>query len=67
MTILEFIFGVIVVIAVLFIAIAIWCIKYNYIELEEENKKLKEDLRKARMKRVKKEYKKNKIEKGEEK
>lgn len=58
MTVLEFIFGVIIVIAVLFIAIAIWGIKYNYIELEEENKKLKEDLRKARSKRIKKEYKK---------
>lgn len=58
MTVLEFIFGVIIVIAVLFIAIAIWGIKYNYIELEEENKKLKEDLRKARSKRIKSEYKK---------
>lgn len=57
MGILEFIFGIIVVVAILFLAIAIWGIKYNYLELEEENKKLREDLRKARLRRVKNEYK----------
>ena len=66
MTVLEFILGVIIVIAVLFIVIAMWGMKYNYIELEEENKKLKEELIKARSRRVKKEYKKNNIEKREE-
>ena len=67
MSILEFVFGVIVLITVLLIFIAIWGIKYNYLELEEENKKLKEDLVKARARRVKREYKKVKIKKGEEK
>ncbi|MBQ2870342.1 hypothetical protein IJE86_01430 [bacterium] len=56
MGILEFIFGIIIVVAVLFLAVAIWGIKYNYLELEE-NKKLREDLRKARLRRVKNEYK----------
>lgn len=58
MTVLEFIFGVIVVIAILFALMVMACAKYNFVKLEEENKKLKEDLIKARTKRVKKEYKK---------
>ena len=58
MTILEFIFGIFVVSAIVLVLIGCYGTRYNYWEVVEENEKLKEQLIKARTKRVKKEYKK---------
>lgn len=65
MNILEFIFGILVLIVVFFIGVGAVCMKWNTQQLEEENTKLKEDLRNAREKKIKREYKKvSKIEGG---
>ena len=58
MNILEFIFGIIVVIAVVFTIVGAVAIKYDTRKLEIENSKLQLDLRKARERKVKHEYKK---------
>lgn len=44
MTVLEFIFGVIIVVAVLVIALFVIGAKYNFLELEKENERLKEEI-----------------------
>lgn len=51
MNILEFIFGILVLIVVFFIGVGAVCMKWNTQQLEEENTKLKEDLRNARKKK----------------
>lgn len=51
MGVLEFIFGIILIVAVLFIAIGTVGMKYNTKQLEEENKKLREALDKKRRKK----------------
>lgn len=53
MGILDFVFGLIVVVAILFIAICIVCMRYNYQELEKENKILKEKLEKIKKRKYK--------------
>ena len=58
MGVLDFIFGVLVLIVLFFIGVGAVCMKWDTRKLEEENTKLKEDLRKARERRVKREYKK---------
>lgn len=58
MGVLDFIFGIIVVTAVVFTVIGTVAMRYDTKQLEEENKKLKEDLQKARERKLKREYKK---------
>lgn len=58
MTILEFIFGVLVLAVILFIGVGAVCMKWDTRKLEEENQKLREDLQKARKRVLKREYKK---------
>lgn len=53
MNLYEFILGVLGLITVLLIAIGITGAKYKNIELEEENKTLKEKLRKREIKKLK--------------
>lgn len=55
---LEFIFAILVLIVILFLGIGAICMKWDTTKLEEENKKLKEDLEKARKTVVKREYRK---------
>lgn len=58
MSILEFIFGIIVLIVLIFIVTGVTCTKYDVERIEKENIRLREDLKKARGKKVKHEYKK---------
>lgn len=58
MRVLDFIFGIIVITAVVFTVIGTVAMRYDTKQLEEENKKLKEDLQKARERKLKREYKK---------
>ena len=58
MGVLDFIFGIIVVTAVVFTVIGTVAMRYDTKQLEEENKKLKEDLQKARERKIIREYKK---------
>lgn len=58
MSTLEFIFSVLALFVGAIVVLCLRLIKYNYLELEEENKKLKERL-------IKREYKKVKIEREE--
>lgn len=60
MGILDFIFGVLVLAVVFLVAFGYIAMKYDTRKLEEENTKLKEDLKKARERKVKREYKKAK-------
>lgn len=60
MNILEFIFGILVLIVVFIIGIGIICTKWNTQKLEDENNKLKEELQAMRERKVKREYKKAK-------
>lgn len=53
MNLYEFILGVLGLITVLLIAVGITGAKYKNIELEEENKTLKEKLRKREIKKLK--------------
>ena len=55
---LEFIYAVLVLIVIFFLGIGAIGMKLDTRKLEEENKKLKEDLEKARKKVVKREYRK---------
>lgn len=58
MGILDFILGVIVIFVGAFVVIGTVVTIWNYKTLEDENKKLKEDLAKARERKMKREYKK---------
>lgn len=58
MGVLDFIFGVLVLAVVFIIGIGAVGMKWDTRKLEEENAKLKEDLKKAREKKIKQEYKK---------
>lgn len=53
MGVLDFIFGVIVVVAVVFIMTGIIVMKYDTKKLKEENQKLFEDLAKERKRKMK--------------
>lgn len=55
---LDFIFGILVLVVILFIGIGAVCMKYDTEELKNENQKLKEELQKTREKKIKQEYKK---------
>ena len=48
MAILDFIFGIVALFVGAFVVIGVICTIYDSKEMEEENKKLKEDLEKAR-------------------
>lgn len=50
MSILDFIFGIIVITVILFMFIGFVGVKFNTIELEKKNEKLTKDLAKAREK-----------------
>lgn len=63
MGILEFIFGIIVVTAVVFTVVGTVAMIYDTKKLEEENEKLKADLKKARERKLKREYKKVEVKK----
>jgi hypothetical protein len=63
MGILEFIFGIIVVTAVVFTVVGAVAMIYDTKKLEEENEKLKADLKKARERKLKREYKKVEVKK----
>ena len=65
MGVLDFIFGLIVLFVILIIVIGVTAMKYDSKKLEEENLKLKEDLKKARLKKSQSEYKKVKEVKNE--
>ncbi len=58
MGILDFIFRILVLIVFLFIGVGAICMKWDTRKLEEENAKLKEDLKKARGRKIRREYKK---------
>lgn len=58
MGVLDFIFGIIALLVGAFVVIGTVCMRYDTKELEKENKKLKEDLQKARERKLKREYKK---------
>lgn len=58
MSIAECICLTIVIIVLAFTGLCIGLARYNYLKLEEENEMLKNELRKARSRRVKSEYKK---------
>lgn len=60
MTVLEFILGVIIVVLAFLLILGLIGFKYNTEELEEENERLKMELRKARSTISKREYKKAK-------
>lgn len=62
MTILEFIFGILVLAVIFFIAVGYICMRFDTKKLEQENKELRNNLKKARERKVKREYKKLKIE-----
>lgn len=51
MDILSFIFGILTLGVILFIAIAYIGIKFHVNDIEEENTKLKQELKKARLKK----------------
>lgn len=53
MGVLDFIFGIIALLVGAFVVIGITCIIYDNKKTEEENKKLKEDLQKARERKLK--------------
>ncbi len=53
MNVLEFIFGIIVVLISAFVVIGTVCTIYDYKRVEKENNKLKEDLQKARQRKIK--------------
>ena len=58
MGVLDFIFGILVLAVILFVSVGAICMKWDTRKLEEENQKLREDLKKARERKVKREYKK---------
>lgn len=66
MTVGEIILGLVIVILAFVLGLVAIVTKWDTEQLEKENAKLKEDLKKARARKVKSEYKKNEI-KGEEK
>lgn len=61
MGVLDFILGVIAIFVGAFVIIGTVVTIWSYKDLETENKKLKEDLAKARERKMKREYKKVKI------
>lgn len=58
MEILDFIFAILVLSVVFIIASCTLCMHYDTKKLEEENQNLKEQLKKARMRKSSEEYKK---------
>lgn len=60
MGLLDFIFGVLALVVVAFLVVGVTVMKYDTKKLEQENTFLKEELSKARMRKVKREYKKAK-------
>lgn len=68
MNILEFIFAVLVLIFLFLLIVGGIGVYFDVVKLEKENEKLKNDLKKARSRYLKREYKKAKdIKKEEEK
>lgn len=57
MGVLDFIFGVLVLAVVFFVGVGAVCMHYDTRKLEAENEKLKEDLHKARKRKMEREYK----------
>lgn len=57
MGVLDFIFGILVLVVIFIIAICIVYMHYDTKKLEEENEKLKNDLKKLRERKAKREYK----------
>jgi len=58
MGVLDFVFRIFTVIVIAFVIIGTVCTIWDDKDLKEENKKLKEDLMKARETKIKREYKK---------
>jgi len=58
MGVLDFIFGILVLAVILFIGVGAICMKWDTRKLEEENQQLRENLKKARSRVSKREYKK---------
>lgn len=58
MGILEFLLGVVIVSVIFMIALITLALHYDTVELEKENERLKDDLKKARQRKMKTEYKK---------
>lgn len=58
MGVLEFIFDILVLAVAFIVALGSICMHYDTKKLEEENEKLKNDLKKARERKTKCEYKK---------
>ena len=58
MGILEFLLGVVIVSVIFIIALITLALHYDTVELEKENERLKDDLKKARQRKMKTEYKK---------
>ena len=66
MGILEFLLGVVIVSVIFIIALITLALHYDTVELEKENERLKDDLKKARQRKMKTEYKKVKTNEREE-
>ena len=62
---LDFIFKILCLGVALFIGVGAVCMIWDTKKLEEENEKLRKDLKKARQQKIKREYKKAKIEREE--
>lgn len=58
MSILDFIFKILCLAVAFFIGVGAVCMIWDTKKLEDENEKLREDLKKARERKVKREYKK---------
>ena len=58
MGVLDFIFGILVLGAVFIIALGGICMHYDTKKLEKENEELRDSLKKARERKIKREYKK---------
>lgn len=58
MGVLDFIFGILVLAVVFIITLGGICMHYDTKKLEQENEELRENLKKARERKLKREYKK---------
>lgn len=56
MGVFEFILGILTLIVIFILGLGVICYRYDYKAMEKENEKLREDLKKARARKVEKEY-----------